>query len=184
MKLRVLGAALAAIAFGTAASAETSDLTIGGVRIGNPFDSSTWWDGSEGKHDMHTASVDINFADPAFWMGFMKPEEHSMRHMAFTNPGTWAQFMSPKTYAKMADVNVWMKWADMASYDVVLDPQTYAYWAQPGAYLHAMKAENYGQMLESENYATLADGALKLFGMTISGNVGKEMVGPAPAETE
>jgi hypothetical protein len=179
MKARVLGLALAAAALGATATAETSEMRIAGVRIGNPFDSSTWWDAAEGKHDMHHASVEINFADPAFWLGFVTPEEHSVRHMAFTNPATWAQFMDPRTYANMADVDTLAKWMDPASYAVLTEPQTYAYWAQPGAYMHVMRAENYGQMLEADNYGKLADGALKVFGMTMPGNVGKEMIGPS-----
>lgn len=181
MKKSVLALGLAAAtALGSvAAIAETDSMNIAGYRIANPFDSSTWWDGAEGKADMASASVDVNFADPDFWFGFMKPEEHSVRHMAFTNPATWAQFMRPATYAKMADVDTWMKWADLASYDVVTDPQTYAYWSQPGAYMHVMKAEHYGQAMSPDAYGAVVSAALDLFGMTMPGNIGKEMIGPA-----
>jgi len=169
MKLSGLGL-VAALALATAApvaaqettaetTTDTTDttehLTIAGVRVGNPFDASSWWDGSEGHHDVETAELNVDFADPEFWFSFFDAETHSRNHMAMTNPATWGQFMNPATYMKMADVNTWMKWMDVASYEPVLDLQNYAYWVQPGAYMHMAEMDHYGQLLETDAYVEM-----------------------------
>ncbi|MGV6813253.1 MAG: hypothetical protein ACWA47_13470 [Brevirhabdus sp.] len=135
--------------------ATTEGLTIAGVRVGNPFDASTWWDGSEGHHDVETASLDVDFVDPEFWFSFFDAETHSRNHMALMNPATWGQFMHPATYVKMADVTTWMKWVDLDSYEPILDIQNYAYWMQPGAYEHMVKVDHYAQLADLGNYGTM-----------------------------
>lgn len=139
------------VAAPAAPAAETNELAYAGIRWGNPFDPSTWWDGAEGANHMD-ATVEVDFADPDFWFGFFDAETHSKNHMAFTNPATFGQFMNPNTYMKMANLNTWMKWFDLASYEPLVDVQNYAYWMQPGAYMHVVEVEHYAQMLELDNY--------------------------------
>ncbi len=160
-KLLTTTAVTAALIFGaTAASA----FEIGGVRFGNPFDSSTWWDGSE--HGVGETVV-INFADPEFWMQIPNPETHSSLHGAFTNPETWGQMLKMETYANMMDKDVWMKWTDLENFKTLRDPQTIAYFLQPGAYQHLVNKEHYAQLLNKEAYVSVADDALSNFGLEL-----------------
>ncbi len=131
---------------------------IAGIRIANPLDSNTWWDGSEQKHG---DTITLSFADPEFWMNIPNPKTHSRIHGAMTNPQTWAQFMKVETYSSMMDVKVWQKWLDVKSYDVLLDPQTYAYWMQPGAYMHLANVDHYAQMINPSAYMEILEQGAK-----------------------
>ena len=122
---------------------------IGGVRIANPLDSSTWWEGPEAGHK---EEITINFADPDFWMSIPNPKKHAIIHGAMTNPATWAQFLDIKTYTNMLDTEVLAKWINPNTYEVLGDPQTYAYWIQPGAYKHLADVDHYAQLINPEAY--------------------------------
>ncbi|MEE9389244.1 MAG: hypothetical protein V3U96_11605 [Paracoccaceae bacterium] len=155
-------ALVATLALGaTAANA----FEIGGVRIGNPFDRSTWWDGSTAEAG---DTIVINFADPDFWMSFPDPDKHSFVHTAMSDPASWAQMMTPETYINMMNVETWAKWLDTDSYEVLLDPQTYAYWAQPGAYGHLVELEFYTERFNPLAYGEMADAALGNFGVELN----------------
>jgi len=158
-------AAIAATIILGATAANAQSYQIGGVRIANPIDSATWWDGAEFvKGD----TVEMNFADPDFWMSIPDPKSHSKLHGAITNPANWAQFLKVQTYANMMDPNVWKKWADVKSYDVLIDPQTYTYWMQPGAFEHLLKSERYAQIANPQAYGTLLDTALNNVGYSFN----------------
>ena len=124
-------------------AAPAAPLEFMGVRIGNPIDPSTWWDGAA-EHADHAAMepIEINPVDPEFWMAFIDPQKHSRVHATFTNPATMAQFLKADTYTAMMDMGTMMKWMDMDSYAPMYDPQTYAYWKQPGAYGHMLNLDN------------------------------------------
>ncbi|MCP5073165.1 MAG: hypothetical protein GY947_07700 [Rhodobacteraceae bacterium] len=126
-----------------------------GVRIGNPLDSSTWWDGSE--HAEHDTSqiMEINPFDPEFLMKIPNPKTHSTVHAALANPKTWGQFFKPATYANMVTPEVIVKWVNPETFNVLADPQTYAYWAQPGAYMHVVDLDNYSQLVNWTAYTAL-----------------------------
>ena len=169
----------------------TNAFEIGGVRFGNPFDSSTWWDGS--THEMNE-TITINFADPEFWMSIPNPESHSNMHGAFTNPATWGQMLEVETYTNMMDRDVWAKWLDTSNYDVLRDPQTYAYFMQPGAFQHLLNVEHYTQLATPSAHLDNVDLALGHFGLELtdftdvlqlSGILGlnDEIAIEAPAET-
>ncbi len=149
----------------TAGTANAGKMEIAGVRIGNPFDSSTWW---EGPSHIENETVAINFADPEFWINFADPAKHSFSHTALSDPGTWAQMMTPETYIEMMNVSTWAKWFDVDSYEVLLDPQTYAYWAQPGAYGHLFIVEFYTERFNPFAYGEMADAALGNFGLELA----------------
>lgn len=146
-------------------TATTGDkvLTIAGIRIGNPIDPSTWWDAHDSAHD--TAPVQVNFADPGFWMGFIDPERHSAMHMTFTNPATMAQFMKPETYSNMLDYGTWMSWMDIDNYKPMFQAQTWAYWMQPGAYAHMFDVNSYAQMIDPAAYEQVWNTALDTMGI-------------------
>ena len=146
---------------------------IAGIRIANPFDSKTWWDGSEQKHG---DTVTFNFADPEFWMSIPNPKSHSRIHGAITNPQTWAQFMKVETYSNMMDVNVWKKWLDVKSYDVLRDPQTYAYWMQPGAYMHLANVDHYAQIINPNAYTKMFEQGAKTVNLSEISNLGSSVV--------
>ena len=133
----------------TAEEKSSEGWQIGGVRIANPLDSSTWWEGSEAGHK---EELTVNFADPDFWMSIPNPKTHSIIHGAMTNPETWAQFLDIKTYTNMLDTKVLEKWLNPNTYEVLGDPQTYAYWVQPGAYKHLVDADHYAQLANREAY--------------------------------
>lgn len=122
---------------------------IGGVRIANPLDSSTWWEGPKAEHK---EELTVNFADPDFWMSIPNPKTHAIIHGAMTNPETWAQFLDIKTYTNMLDTKVLEKWLNPNTYEVLGDPQTYAYWLQPGAYKHLVDVDHYAQLANPEAY--------------------------------
>jgi hypothetical protein len=147
-------------------AAKANVLTIAGVRVGNPFDSSTWWDGHEtaGEDEM----VRINFADPRFWVGFIDPDRHSAMHATFTNPATMAQFFELETYSAMMDFGTWMSWMDVDNYRPLIQAQTYAYWMQPGAFAHLLDTGNYAQMVSLDAYEAVLNTALDTFGVKIN----------------
>ncbi|GEM_PF-4460397 len=161
MKHSIAGTFLAAaVSFGSAAVpaeniSSDGNWRIAGVRIANPFDPATWWDGGEGMDHSKPVTIAINFADPDFWMKIPNPKTHSMMHAAFTNPETWGQFTKLATYAKMTDRQVLKKWLKLDTYAVLVDPQTYAYWMQPGAYGHLIRIENYAQLVNTSAYRQL-----------------------------
>lgn len=137
------------------AGAESDATSIAGVRLANPFDSSTWYDAS--TCDMMNAKIDFNFADPSFWVSFINPETHSCNHMALTNPATYGQFFEVSTYTDMMDPAVWMKWVDLDTYKPVAKAQTIAYWMQPGAYMHAVKVEHYTQLADPKAHVAMLE---------------------------
>lgn len=160
--LMITTAVTGALIFGATAS---SAFEIGGIRFGNPFDRSTWWDG--GVHSADETVV-INFADPDFWMSIPDPAKHSRLHGAFTNPATWAQMFEPQTYMNMMDVDVWKKWTELDTYDVLRDPQTYAYFMQPGAFQHLVNLDHYRQIIEPAGHIAMMNAALGNFGLEVS----------------
>ena len=165
MKKLLTTAAVAATLALTGTIANASSFEVAGVRIGNPFDAASWWDGSTAEAD---ATLAINFTDPDFWIGFADPSSHTFIHTAMSDPATWAQMMKPETYINMMNVETWAKWLDTDTYDVLLDPQTFAYWAQPGAYGHLLDVEFYTERFNPLAYGEMADAALGNFGMELN----------------
>jgi len=168
MKLRALALGLTAVVALGGASAETTEIdttakaeawTIAGVRVANPIDPSTWYDGA-GDHMVGKKMIAINPADPDFWLGFVKPDTHSHVHATFTNPATLGQFLKPETYANMMNPSVWVKWMKPTTYAPLVDAQTMAYWVQPGAYTHIMDIRMYSQMIDPANYGALFNEAM------------------------
>jgi hypothetical protein len=151
--------------------AQGTVLEFKGVRYGNPFDSSTWWEGSTSMEP-----VKVNFIDPDFWMGFIRPDTHSRLHMTFTDPETYAAFFKAETYTVVMDLSVWAKWIDPNTYAALIDPQTYAYWMQPGAFMHVASAQNYAQLLDADKYATVFTAASDAFGVTEWVDAGSQLV--------
>lgn len=135
----------------TAISEEASKWTLDGVKFANPFDSSTWWDGSEGSHE-EMERVAINPMNPEFWIGFIRPDTHTRMHVTFTDPATLSQFFDLDTYKAMVDPDTLAKWIELETYAPLADPQTYAYWTQPGAYMHVVEATHYAQMIDPSAY--------------------------------
>lgn len=131
---------------------------IAGVRFGNPFDPSSWWNANEGSKASST--IAFNFTDPDFWMMLMEPEMRGTIHAAVLNPATYGQFLELETYTNMMDPSLVAKWFDLETYDAVLDPQNYAYFMQPGAYSHLIELEHYLQFTELSSYEGLLDSAL------------------------
>jgi len=164
MKNTLLTTAIAAMLAIAGTTANAKVLEIAGVRVGNPFDSATWWDGA--THEMGETVV-INFADPDFWMSIPDPATHSSLHGAFTNPETWGQMLKFETYANMMDRDIWMKWADLETYDVLRDPQTFAYFMQPGAFQHLLNVEHYSQLANPAAHRANVDAALSNFGLDL-----------------
>ncbi len=149
----------------TNASGEDAGPSIYGVKIGNPINPATWWDGSEGTE--HAAmGVKVNPMDPTFWMSFIDPKTHSTMHHAFTNPATYAQFTEVKTYTNMMDFDAVKKWVQPGTYAVLIDPQTYAYWMQPGAYTHIVKPSNYASLIDVSAYREVFDATLEMPGVS------------------
>lgn len=162
MKKHIISLGLAitlAVGAVTSVTAESTGLTVAGVRIANPFDSSTWWDGASDQHLEETETIAINFADPDFWMSIPSVEKHSVTHKALLNPATWAQFAKPETYANMMDPEIWVKWAQPKTYAVFFDPQTYIYRMQPGAFLHILEPHHYEQLINPAAYGEIWDTA-------------------------
>lgn len=174
MKKFIASLAIAATVVLGAGSANAEGYQIAGVRIANPFDSATWWEGS--KHEAGE-TVEMNFMDPDFWMAIPNPEKHSKMHGAFTNPATYGQFMKLDLYKKMVDLDVLKKWFEVKTYDVLLDPQTYAYWMQPGAYQHLLNVEHYTQIAKPEAYGTLVDDMVGMAGYTF--NAPSDLLSPS-----
>ncbi len=174
MKKFIATLAVVATALLGSTSANAEGYQIAGVRIANPFDSATWWEG-----DKHKAgeTIELNIADPDFWMAIPNPDKHSKLHGALTNPATWGQLLKVETYVKMFDLDVWAKWADAKSYDVLIDPQTYAYWAQPGAYQHLLNVEHYTQIAKPEAYGTILDDVLSNVGYSF--NAPSDLLSPS-----
>ena len=143
---------------------------IGGVRIANPLDSSTWWEGPEAAHK---EELTINFADPDFWMSIPNPKTHAIVHGAMTNPETWAQFLNVKTYTNMLDTKVLAKWLDPKSFEVLGDPQTYAYWLQPGAYKHLADVDHYAQLANPEAYGKVLQQGASTLKMAYDATIGE-----------
>jgi len=131
---------------------------IAGIRFGNPFDPSSWWNANEGSKAGST--IAFNFTDPDFWMMFMEPEMRGTLHAAVLNPATYGQFLELETYADMMDPSLIAKWFDLETYDAVLKPQNYAYFMQPGAYSHLIELEHYLQFTELSAYEGLLESAL------------------------
>lgn len=127
------------------------------TKFANPFDAKTWYDA--GAHAKPGHTVEVNPADPDFWMKFAGPKTHTGMHMAFTNPATYGQMMNPNFYMQMMNPATWMKWMNPASYKTVMDPATMAYWMQPGAYMHAMNPAGYMQAMNPEAYTKMMAGA-------------------------
>jgi len=144
--------------------APAAPLEFMGVRIGNPIDPSTWWDGH--GENASTEPLDINPMDPEFWVAFVDPDMHSRLHATFTNPATMGQFLKADTYTAMMDMGIMMKWMDLDSFAPLYDAQTYAYWMQPGAYTHMLNLENYSQMIDLANYTAVLDTAAETFGVS------------------
>jgi hypothetical protein len=187
MKMGIIGAglvavmALSAVTAGSAESdyvtvEEQKGFTIAGVRIANPLDSSTWWDGSTHLHLDKAPTIAINFADPDFWMSIPDVEKHSLVHKSLLNPATWAQFAKPSTYTAMMDVNVWKKWAELDTYAVLVDPQTYTYRLQPGAFMHTFDARSYAQLANPSAYGVIFDTMVETAGLTSWVDAGKSAV--------
>lgn len=183
MKMVIIGAGLvAAMALGavTANSAETETKSngwnIAGVHIANPLDSSTWYDGSHDLELDKAETVEVNFADPEFWMSFPSVEKHSVMHKAMLNPATWAQFAKPETYAKMMDTTIWAKWTKPETFAVLVDPQTYAYRLQPGAFMHTFDARSYAQLVNPAAYGVILDTMLETAGLTDVAAMGKDAI--------
>lgn len=174
MKKIIATAAIATtLVFGTTA-VNAEGYQIAGVRIANPFDSATWWEGA--KHQ-DGESIEMNFVDPDFWMAIPDPKTHSVMHGAFTNPATYGQFMKLDLYKKMVDTDVLKKWIEAETYDVLLDPQTYAYWMQPGAYQHLLNFEHYAQIVKPEAYGSLLDDMVGTVGYTF--NAPSDLLSPS-----
>jgi len=141
-----------------------------GIRFGNPFDSSTWWDAAEGTVDMK-GTVAINFSDPDFWMQIVTPEKHGQFHVAVFNPRTWAQFVKVETYVAMMNPKLLAKWVDLDTYDALLDPQTYAYWMQPGAYAGQLRPAVYANLIDGAAYAEIATAAAETLRLSFVTNM-------------
>lgn len=149
----------------SAQEATSEGWNIGGVRIANPIEPSTWWDASEGETG---APIAINFMDPEFYINIINPKKHSAMHGGFTNPETWAQFMKAETYVNMMDYSVWAKWIEAKTYEPLLDLQTYAYWMQPGAFAHQLNTNHYAKLVDLKAYGTIVDAALGNFGYSFN----------------
>jgi hypothetical protein len=71
----ILAAALSlGLGSANAEEVDTKGWQIGGIRIANPFDSTTWWDGGEHSQD---EIITFDFANPEFWMSIPDPKKHS-----------------------------------------------------------------------------------------------------------
>ena len=174
MKKFIASFAIATTLVFGATAANAQGYQIAGVRIANPFDSATWWEGA--KHHAGE-TVEMNFADPDFWMAIPDPQKHSKMHGAFTNPATWGQFMKADLYKKMIDPEILKKWLEAETYDVLLDPQTYTYWMQPGAYQHLLNVEHYSQIAKPEAYGSLLDDMVSMAGYTF--NAPSDLLSPS-----
>ena len=77
----------------------------------NMFDPSAWTAFMNPGATAHGAqpgqTMAFNPANPAGWAMFIDPRTHEQAHMAFMNPGQYAQFMSPQFY---------MQWMNPAAY--------------------------------------------------------------------
>ncbi len=182
MKLRTIGMGLVAILALGAASAETpsSDNTVGwtfaGLKLSNPFDSSTWYDGAVDLHLHESETVTINPVDPDFWMSIADPKSHSVIHKGILNPASWAQFMRPSTYVNMMDPSIWVKWAKPETYSVLADPQTYVYRMQPGAFIHLMDVRSYSELVNPAAYDEILEAARKTVRVAYVRKVGKDLI--------
>jgi len=182
MKKTLIAYGIAAVlSFGAAASAQETTIPnnawkIAGLQIGNPLDSSTWWDGSVDIQADPKERIDINPMDPDFWMQIPSPELHSRIHTALLNPANWAQFAKPATYVKMADTDVLIKWFQPSTYAVLVDPQTYIYRMQPGAYVHELELRTYMQLFNPSAYWEIADTALNTAGLSFVADAGGSLV--------
>ncbi len=143
---------------------DESGCLIAGIRFGNPFDRSSWWNANEGSQAGSVMS--FNFMDPDFYMDFMVPEKRGEIHAAMLNPATWGQFLELETYTAMMDPTVLLKWFDLESYDAMLDPQNYAYFMQPGAYSHLIELDHYLQFTELSAYEGILDSAMASLGLS------------------
>ncbi len=181
MKMSIIGLGLAAFTVlgavsSVTAESEANGWNVAGVRIANPLDSSTWWDGAHDLELDNVETVEMNLADPEFWMAIPSVDKHSVLHKGVLNPASWAQFAKPETYAKMMDINIWMKWAKPETYSVLVDPQTYVYRMQPGAFLHVFDAHSYAQLMNPAAYLEIADAALETAGMSYVTKMGKDAI--------
>lgn len=144
----------------TTTDATAKELNIGGVRIGNPFDKSTWWSIKEAEDE----KIVVNFTDPEFYINFFNPKTHAGIHAGITNPADWAQLMKVETYANMLDYTKWSKWIEGDTYAPLLDLQNYAYWMQPGAYAHDFDISHYAKMFDVNAYGAIVDATFSNFG--------------------
>ncbi len=183
MKSSLFGLTLAVVAaFGVSSTPVTANeiggWDIAGVHFANPFDSKTWYDGSNELELEMAEPVAINPTDPDFWMSIANPETHSVMHRAFLNPRSWAQFAKPETYVTMMDAKVWMKWAEPKTYSVLADPQTYAYRMQPGAFMHVFNAQSYAQLANPSAYMDIVSTAMETVGAADLFLATKAAIGP------
>lgn len=178
MKFALKAAALASaltVGFGSAIAQDTTVETTPEAPVAaapaaeapaafaNPFDISTWFDGTDGMDVAELGQPEaVNPAAPAFWMSFINPETHTKRHMQFTNPAQYAQFLSPGFYMQFANPQNWLAWVNPNSYAVLADTDTYTYWMQPGAYAHVLKADGYMQVANLDNYEAFTNPATYL----------------------
>ena len=77
MKNQIIALGIAAaIGLGTNVAHSEEDKStgwqIGGIRIANPLDSNTWWDGED---KVSKEKIVINFVDPEFWMSIPDPKK-------------------------------------------------------------------------------------------------------------
>lgn len=173
----VAAMALSAVSAGSAETdVEAQGWNVAGVHIANPFDSSTWYDGSTDLELDKAETMAINFADPDFWMSIPSVEKHSVVHKSILNPVTWAQFAKPETYTAMMDVNVWKKWAELDTYAVLVDPQTYTYRMQPGAFMHTFDARSYAQLANPSAYGVILETMLDTAGLSNVAALGKAAI--------
>ena len=121
----------------------------------NWFDSNTWHDAA--GHVQPGYTTPFNPVDPASWMKWVDPTNHSKMHMAFTNPAQYVQFMQPQFYMQFANPMTYMKWFDPQSFALMMNPATWMYWMQPGAYVHVMNPANYLQMMNPQAYTGYFD---------------------------
>jgi hypothetical protein len=183
MKMGFIGVGLVAAMTLGAVSAKAVEVDgakkgweIAGVRIANPLDSMTWWDGSTDLGLDKAPTVAINFADPDFWMALPEPGTHSLMHKSFVNPVTWAQFFKVDTYTAMMDVDVWKKWGKLETYAVLADPETYTYRLQPGAFMHAFDARSYAQLVNPAAYKVIFDTMAETANLQSFVEMGKEVM--------
>ena len=153
MKKTISALALAATLALGATTAQAADEDKAEAKFANPFDSSTWH--NHDKEAKLNQTVDINPADPAFWMSFVEPKKHVVMHNGMTNPATYGQMATPGFWMQMMNPATWMKWMNPDSYKVVMAPATMAYWMQPGAYMHVMDFSSFMQAANPENYTKM-----------------------------